>query len=113
MRRWGVLAVAAVAVCIAAPVTDAFHGSFGAYISTMRYKETAKALNHRSFPLPLRRRLNGGAKLGALNSFASASVAAPAAPVEKFRKDYKPPDYSIRTVDLTFKIYKGQTQVGD
>ncbi len=36
---------------------------------------------------------------------------ATSAPVEKFRKDYKLPDYFIHTVDLTFKIFSGHTQV--
>ena len=33
--------------------------------------------------------------------------------MEKFRKDYKIPDYSIWSVELTFKIYLGHTQVCD
>jgi hypothetical protein len=32
-------------------------------------------------------------------------------PVEKFRKDYKLPDYFTHSVDLTFKIFSGHTQV--
>ena len=32
-------------------------------------------------------------------------------PVEKFRKDYKVPDFAIHSVDLTFKIYSSHTQV--
>jgi hypothetical protein len=32
-------------------------------------------------------------------------------PVEKFRKDYKVADYAIYNVELTFKIFKGYTQV--
>eukprot|EP00291_Cryptomonas_curvata_P010866 CAMPEP_0172187180 /NCGR_PEP_ID=MMETSP1050-20130122/21203_1 /TAXON_ID=233186 /ORGANISM="Cryptomonas curvata, Strain CCAP979/52" /LENGTH=331 /DNA_ID=CAMNT_0012861491 /DNA_START=244 /DNA_END=1235 /DNA_ORIENTATION=- len=42
---------------------------------------------------------------------ATATTAPAAAPEEKFRKDYKVPDYSIQTVDLTFKIFGGHTQV--
>ncbi len=41
----------------------------------------------------------------------TATTAPTAEPEEKFRKDYKVPDYSIQTVDLTFKIFKGHTQV--
>jgi aminopeptidase N len=41
----------------------------------------------------------------------SSATATPTAPVEKFRKDYKVPDYSIQSVDLTFKIFEGHTQV--
>ena len=40
-----------------------------------------------------------------------STAAAPAAPVEKFRKDYKPTDYSITNLDLTFKIADESTQV--
>jgi hypothetical protein len=39
------------------------------------------------------------------------TTSAPAAPVEKFRKDYKVPDYAIHKVDLIFKIFDGHTQV--
>ena len=63
-----------------------------------------------SFPVSptLRLRLRGGG----LNSMATTSTpATQAAPVEKFRKDYKVPDYSIQTVELTFKIFNGHTQV--
>mmetsp|Transcript_56272 Transcript_56272/g.138065 ORF Transcript_56272/g.138065 Transcript_56272/m.138065 type:complete len:875 (+) Transcript_56272:3098-5722(+) len=39
------------------------------------------------------------------------TAAAPPAPVEKFRKDYKAPDFVINKVDLTFKIGDDSTQV--
>lgn len=39
------------------------------------------------------------------------SAAAPVAPVEKFRKDYKPTGHVIANVDLTFKIGDENTQV--
>jgi hypothetical protein len=56
-------------------------------------------------------RISGARNLGSLGIVATAAAAVAAAPVEKFRKDYKVPDYSIGTVDLTFKIFKGHTQV--
>lgn len=40
-----------------------------------------------------------------------ASAATTEAPVEKFRRDYKVTDHVVKTVDLTFKINPGQTQV--
>jgi len=40
-----------------------------------------------------------------------STVSAPATPVEKFRKDYKPTDYRISELSLTFKIEDGATQV--
>jgi len=40
-----------------------------------------------------------------------SSVATPPAPVEKFRKDYKPTDYKIGELSLTFKIEDGETEV--
>jgi hypothetical protein len=40
-----------------------------------------------------------------------STAAAPAAPVEKFRKDYKSTDYSVTNLDLTFKIADESTQV--
>ena len=61
-------------------------------------------------PRSPRLRTMGKFTLGGLRTVATASTAAPAMPLEKFRKDYKAPDYSIRTVDLTFKIFKGYTQ---
>ena len=30
---------------------------------------------------------------------------------EKFRKDYKFPDFEIKTVELTFQIFNGHTEV--
>ncbi len=44
-------------------------------------------------------------------SMATAAAAPKAAPMEKFRKDYKPVDHVIKTVDLTFKIFDEKTQV--
>ncbi len=44
-------------------------------------------------------------------SMATAAEAPKAAPVEKFRKDYKHVDHVIKTVDLTFKIFDDNTQV--
>ncbi len=58
----------------------------------------------------LRLRTGGRSNLGSMRTVATATTAAPAMPLEKFRKDYKAPDYSIRSVDLTFKIFKGHTQ---
>lgn len=40
-----------------------------------------------------------------------SAVSAPEAPVEKFRKDYQKPDYTIDDISLTFKIEDGATQV--
>jgi len=42
---------------------------------------------------------------------ATAMAEAPAKPVEKFRKDYRQPNYWIREVELDVKISKGTTQV--
>jgi hypothetical protein len=44
-------------------------------------------------------------------SMATAAEAPKAAPVEKFRKDYKHVHHVIKTVDLTFKIFDDNTQV--
>ena len=58
------------------------------------------ALLKRSFP-----------PLSSVFSSANLMTTTPAAPVEKFRKDYKVPNFSIHAVDLTFKIFNGHTQV--
>lgn len=115
MRERFLFVTTAVVVCIAAPVAEAFQGAarplklHGRSSSPGQVKE----LGHRIPSLPIRPghrlRLNGG--LGSLGTVATTSAPVAAAPVEKFRKDYKFPDYSVRTVDLTFKIYKGHTQV--
>ncbi len=44
-------------------------------------------------------------------SLSMSTVVAPEAPVERFRKDYKPTDYRIDELSLTFKIEDGATQV--
>lgn len=60
--------------------------------------------------LPSHLRLKGGAAAAALST-TTMSAAAPVAPVEKFRKDYKPTGHVIANVDLTFKIGDENTQV--
>ena len=57
---------------------------------------------------PMRRKA-----MGALRGAAGlkATAAAVEAPVEKFRKDYKPTDYIVQDIDLTFKINDGSTTV--
>jgi hypothetical protein len=51
--------------------------------------------------------------IGALRGLAGlkATAAAVEAPVEKFRKDYKPTDYVAKDIDLTFRINDGSTTV--
>ena len=103
----------AVGLCIVAPMVDAFPGAIRAF-SPFR-NLWSKVWNRRLPSLPIRAAdrlgLRGRVGSGSLSSVATATAPAPSAPVEKFRKDYKAPDYSIRTVDLTFKIFKGHTQV--
>ena len=107
------VAVATV-IFVTAPLADTFQSGASA---PFKRSLSFKTLNHRIPSLPIRPahwlRLKGGFRFGSLNTIATATAPVAAAPVEKFRKDYRVPDYSIRTVDLTFKIFKGHTQVYD
>ena len=49
--------------------------------------------------------------MGAIRGLASLQATAVVAPVEKFRKDYKPTDYIAKDIDLTFRINEGSTSV--
>ena len=84
-------------------------GNFG----KLRYKSGGWINRIPSLPIRPAHRLslNGGLSSGFSSTTASASTKELSPPVEKFRKDYKVPDYSISTVELTFKIFKGYTQV--
>lgn len=55
----------------------------------------------------------GRRTMGALRGLAGLKATATAvdAPVEKFRKDYKPTDYVAKNIDLTFQINDGFTTV--
>jgi hypothetical protein len=109
LNMWSVLLAAAAASIVAVPRASAFQGmsallrvpsrNFGRF-----QLKSASKLSHVPSPRLLR-------TLGSIRTVATTSTAAPAMPLEKFRKDYKVPDYSIRTVDLTFKIFQGYTQV--
>jgi aminopeptidase N len=58
-------------------------------------------------------RLESRRMMGALRGLAGLKATATAveAPVEKFRKDYKPTDYVAKNIDLTFQINDGSTKV--
>ena len=57
---------------------------------------------------PVARRMSALRGIAGLRATATTAVDAP---VEKFRKDYKPTDYVAKDVDLTFQINDGSTTV--
>jgi hypothetical protein len=112
----GVLLAAAAGATVGMPRAAAFQGTLGSLRAPLRYfgklRHNSEGWISRVPSRPaLRLRLNGGLSTGILSTMATASTKDSSAPVEKFRKDYKMPDYSIANVELTFKIFKGYTQV--
>ena len=115
-RSVAVLLAAAAGASIGMPRASAFQGALAPLRVPVFGKNQPKSdgwISHvPSLPFrPAHLRLKGGLSSGILSAMTTTSATEISAPVEKFRKDYKVPDYSIVNVELTFKIFKGQTQV--
>jgi hypothetical protein len=115
-RSVAVLLAAAAGATIGMPRASAFQGALASLRIPIFGKNQPKSegwISHvPSLPFrPTHLRLKGGLSSGISSAMTATSTTEISAPVEKFRKDYKVPDYSIVNVELTFKIFKGQTQV--
>ncbi len=116
MERWSFILLATVAVAHLEWSVAAFQGIYRAPLMS-GHRHNYQSMGGWTSPIllsarnALRLRSAGRFKFGNLRTVATASATVSAMPLEKFRKDYKAPDYSIRSVDLTFKIFPGHTQV--
>ena len=116
-RSVAVLLAAAAGATVSMPHASAFQGTLTSLRVPIgnfgKLQQKSEGWISRIPSLPIRPahrlRLKGG--LSSLSAMTTTSTKEIAAPVEKFRKDYKAPDYLIANVELTFKIFKGHTQV--